>query len=60
MFAREFNIISNRYHEGHNQRERSNLLQTLNAAEEKFGLTQLFDPVACCYRDPQKEQIFIK
>jgi hypothetical protein len=51
MFAREYNIISNRYHNGHNKRESTEKIKVLEDAEIKFQLTQLFDPIACRYKD---------
>jgi hypothetical protein len=51
MFAREYNIISNRYHNGHNLRESKEKNKILEETENKFHLTQLFDPIACRYKD---------
>jgi hypothetical protein len=39
MFAREYNIISNRYHQGHNMRETTEKFKVLEDAESKFQLT---------------------
>ena len=59
MFAREYNIISNRYHNGHNLRESAERSRVLDQTENKFHLTQLFDPIACRYKDQTKEEEFI-
>jgi hypothetical protein len=59
MFAREYNIISNRYHNGHNLRESTEKIKVLEETESKFHLTQLFDPIACRYKDQAKEEVFI-
>ena len=39
MHAREFNIISNRYHELHDKRVSAALLETLHTIEDKHHLT---------------------
>lgn len=44
---REYNIITNRYHEEHERKLTDSRSKFLAQTEQKYKLTQAFDPIAC-------------
>ncbi|KAF1332579.1 hypothetical protein FI667_g3560, partial [Globisporangium splendens] len=58
--TREFNILTNKYHENHEARSQLGLAKKKEIAAIKYNKTHDYDPVRITYVDPDKEQQFIK
>ena len=56
--SREFNVISNRYHKNHADRERSDRATLKQEAQIRYWQTHNFDPVVGRYYDNTKEEEF--
>ncbi|GLD97734.1 hypothetical protein PINS_up006424 [Pythium insidiosum] len=56
---RDFNILTNKYHRQHDERERNETQAAKHAAAVKFVKTHDFDPVRIRYFDDDKEQAFL-
>lgn len=57
---REFNVISNRYHVAHEERERNDYEQTKRDAQVTYWRTHNYDPVVGRYYDNDKESEYKK
>ena len=55
---RDFDIISNKYLQSHEDKQRDDIQRFKQEAAEKYWRTHDYDPVNVCYFDPDKEEEF--
>jgi hypothetical protein len=57
---RDYNIISNKYWEGHDRKDQTNAQANQNLLKEKYWKTHEFNSLLCSYYDPAKESEFME
>ncbi|OWZ23423.1 hypothetical protein PHMEG_0001695 [Phytophthora megakarya] len=56
---REFNILTNKYHDRHDERSEQDAVQAKQIAAEKFCKTRIFDPIRITYTNADREKEFL-